>query len=47
VAICDPVREKAEARAREFGIARVYSDFAEMLDQERPDAVDIATPTRR
>lgn len=44
VAVCDPVREKAEARAKEFGIARVYTDFAEMLDRENPDAVDIATP---
>jgi predicted dehydrogenase len=44
VAVCDPARAKAEARAQEFGIARVYTDFAEMLDQEKPDAVDIATP---
>jgi predicted dehydrogenase len=44
VAVCDPIREKAEARAREFAIRRVYTDFAEMLDAEQPDAVDIATP---
>lgn len=44
VAVCDPVKEKAEARAREFGIPRVYTDFSEMLDAEHPDAVDIATP---
>jgi predicted dehydrogenase len=44
VAICDPVRAKAEARSNEFGNARVYTDFAEMLDREKPDAVDIATP---
>ncbi len=44
VAICDPVRERAEARAKEFGIAHVYTDFVAMLEQEKPDAVDIATP---
>jgi L-alanine-DL-glutamate epimerase-like enolase superfamily enzyme len=26
VAVCDPVREKAEGRAKEFGIVRVYTD---------------------
>ena len=44
VAVCDPVLEKAHARANEFGIPRVYADFTEMLERERPDAVDIATP---
>ena len=44
VAICDPVPEKAQARARDFGIGRVYTDFAEMLEAERPDAVEIVTP---
>jgi predicted dehydrogenase len=44
VAICDPVIERAQARAREFGVAQVYVDFTEMLEREKPDAVDIATP---
>ena len=44
VAICDPDRAKAEARAREFGFARVYADFEEMLARESLDAVDIITP---
>lgn len=44
VAVCDPVLPKAQARAREFGIQRIYTDFTEMLERERPDAVDIATP---
>ena len=44
VAICDPVRERAEVRAKEFGIAHVYTDFVAMLEREKPDAVDIATP---
>ncbi len=44
VAICDPVAERAEGRAAEYGIPAVYTDFARMLDDARPDAVDIATP---
>ena len=44
VAICDPVAEKAERRAREFGIPAVYTDFTRMLEDSRPEAVDIATP---
>lgn len=44
VAICDPIPEKAQARAAAFGIPKVYADFPEMLERERPDAVDIATP---
>ena len=43
VAVCDLDREKAEARAEQFGIAKVYTDVAEMLDAEKLDAVDIAT----
>jgi predicted dehydrogenase len=42
-ALCDPVAERAEARAAEFGVPRTYADFARMLERERPDAVDIAT----
>jgi predicted dehydrogenase len=44
VAICDPATDKAQARARDFGIPKTYADFAEMLAAERPDAVDIITP---
>ncbi len=44
VAVCDPALDKARARAGEFGVPRVYTDFAELLERERPDAVDIATP---
>ncbi len=43
VAVCDPVVEKARGRAEQFGVPRVYADFSEMLERERPDAVDIAT----
>ncbi|CAN5804817.1 Gfo/Idh/MocA family oxidoreductase [soil metagenome] len=41
VAICDPDRSKAEARAREFGVPAVYDDPAAMFDNERLDFVDI------
>ena len=44
VAICDPQLPRAQARAREFGVARAYSNAAEMLDTMRPDALDIAAP---
>ena len=44
VAICDPDTEKAEARAREFGVASVFRDADEMLETTRPDAIDIVAP---
>ncbi len=44
VAVCDPVVDKAQARAVEFGVPRVYTDFARMLETEQLDAVDITTP---
>ncbi|MFN4154386.1 MAG: Gfo/Idh/MocA family protein [Paracoccaceae bacterium] len=44
IAICDPDRERAQARAAEFGIAAVFTDAAEMLDVVSPDAIDIITP---
>lgn len=42
-AVCDTAAEKAAEFARRWGIARVYSDAAEMLERERPDFVDIVT----
>lgn len=43
VAVCDLDREKAETMARDFGVPAVYTDAAEMLRDERPDFVDVAT----
>jgi predicted dehydrogenase len=43
VALCDLAREKAEARAREFGIPRVYQDPREVFLKEKLDFVDIVT----
>jgi len=42
VAIYNRTLDKANFRAKEFGISKVYSDIEKMLDQERPDALDIA-----
>jgi predicted dehydrogenase len=42
VAVCDTDRSKAEARAAEFGVERVYSDAAAMFADGGIDAVDIA-----
>ena len=35
---------KAEAMAEQYNIPNVYADYKEMLDQEKPDFVDIITP---
>jgi D-apiose dehydrogenase len=42
VAICNRTQDRARNRAAEFEIPAVYGAFDEMLDVERPDAVDIA-----
>lgn len=44
VAVCDPVRERAQARADQFGIAQVYDDPQAMMASGRLEAVDIITP---
>jgi predicted dehydrogenase len=43
-AICDADRAKAEAAATAFPRALVFTDAAIMLDEMRPDLVDIVTP---
>src|SRR5919201_6642883 len=46
VALCDAEPERAKRRAREWGIApRVYSDFAQVLDDRAVDALELLTPT--
>jgi D-apiose dehydrogenase len=44
VAICDPELSRAKKRADAFGIDGVYTDAAEMLKAEKPDALDVITP---
>jgi len=43
VAMCDVQKERAEARARDFG-GNAYTDFEEMYDKESLDAVYICLP---
>ena len=43
VAVCDADAVRAEAFARDFGLARSYSDAATMLEAEKPNFVDIVT----
>lgn len=44
VAVADPHRPAAEERAAAYGIPSVYASVAQMLDEARLDAVDIAAP---
>lgn len=43
VALYNRTRAKAEAMAKEFGVANVYDDVEELLDKETLDFVDIIT----
>lgn len=44
VALCDAHRPTAEAQAQRLGVSEVYTDYIEMLDRERLDAIDICAP---
>ena len=43
-AVCDPMDDARDAAGDEFGIQARYPDMDEMLDEERLDAVFVATP---
>lgn len=43
VAVCDTDRDRAESMARDFGVARVYTDARTLLAEVPLDVVDIAT----
>lgn len=43
VACCDLLPAKAESFAREYNIPRHYTDYREMLEQEKPDMVSVTT----
>ena len=46
VALCDPVSERAESKAREWGISpRICSDYGEIIADPEIDAVELLTPT--
>ncbi len=40
-AICDLLEERAHALAEQYGIPRVYGDWREMLEKEKPDVVSV------
>jgi len=44
VAIADPVAEARDQRASAYSIPATYATAAEMLEREKLDAVDIASP---
>jgi predicted dehydrogenase len=44
--IADLNAEAAKRVANQFGVAKVYTTLEELLEQERPDMVDICTPPR-
>ena len=46
VALCDANVELAERVAREFGVAKFYADFSEMLKAEQMDVVNITVSPR-
>lgn len=43
IAICDPIRSKAEKLAKQFDVPSVYSSGEELLDSESPDFLDVVT----
>ena len=43
-ALCNRKLEKGRALMEEYGIPRHYTDYREMIEQEKPDFVDIITP---
>jgi len=44
VALCNRDRARGEVMAKRFGVPKVYTDVAEMLDRETPDFIDVITP---
>ena len=45
-AICARHLVNARRKATEFNLPAAYDDVAKMLDEEKPDVLDIATPPR-
>ena len=44
-AMCNSNQERAEYVMKTYNVKKHYTDYLEMLDQEKPDFVDIITPT--
>lgn len=46
VALCDPNRERAEYRAKQWGISpKIYTEYEDVLNDSNIDAVELLTPT--
>lgn len=45
VAVADPLKERISEAESQFGVTGVYQSVAEMLEQEKPDLLLIASPT--
>ncbi len=45
VAVCDKDRSRAKMIADRFGITRHYSDYAQMIEKEDLDTIDVCTST--
>ena len=46
VVLCDPNRERAEYRAKKWGIRpKIYTNYADVLNDDQVDAVELLTPT--
>lgn len=43
VAGADPDEARGQRFSREFGVPKIYGDYREMLDRERPDIVSVCT----
>jgi predicted dehydrogenase len=43
-AVCDIVKERAEAAAKDWGAKKIYTDYAKLAKDPDIDAVDICTP---
>lgn len=45
-ALCDVDADRVAAAGRRYGVERLYTDYRELLDKERPEILAIATRTR-
>lgn len=44
VAVCDPNQARAKKKAREWGVEKVYADYARVLQDPEVDVVELLTP---
>ena len=44
-AVCDIDGDRARERAAQWGAAKSYTDYRDLLDDPEVDAVDVITPT--